>query len=68
MFTKDQNTRGNHNSDCNRKEMKAVKVKGVNMVEIWTGVPLLSLVMSLSQKTITTIVDEKITTRQLIEI
>ena len=30
LFTKDQNTSGNSNSDCNGKEIKAVKVNNVN--------------------------------------
>ena len=32
LFTKDQTQRGNNNDDCNRKEIKAVKVNGVNYV------------------------------------
>ena len=30
LFTKDQNTRGNNSGHCNEKEIKAVKVNGVN--------------------------------------
>ena len=30
LFTKDQNTKGNNNGDCNGKEIKAVKVNCVN--------------------------------------
>ena len=33
LFTKDQNTRGNSNGDCNRKEIKAVNWSGVNYGE-----------------------------------
>ena len=50
-FAKDQTQAGNNNDGCNGKETKAIKSWGKAMVEIWTGVPWCSLVMSLSQKT-----------------
>jgi len=68
-FTKDQNTSGNSNGDCNGKEIKAVNSGGVNNGgNMDRGPMMFTSDVSLPKDDKTTMLGEQITAGQLTEL
>ena len=69
LFTKDQNTRGNNDSECNGKEIKAVNSGGVNNGgNMDRGPMMFTSDVSLPKDDKTTMLGEQITAGQLTEL
>ena len=69
LFTKDQNTSGNSNGDCNGKEIKAVNSGGVNNGgNMDRGPMMFTSDVSLPKDDKTTMLGEQITAGQLTEL
>ena len=69
LFTKDQNTSGNSNGDCNRKETKAVNSGGVNNGgNMDRSTMMFTSDVSLPKDDKTTMLGEQITAGQLTEL